>query len=212
MKKLINISLLIACQVILVDCSGGNYSNNVSPLTKPSGPISYDYVHKNFVSQVENTLQSSSNNGCGSVMGQTSAGLIAASGFFTLIPEAGPAIGATVNSVGSVLALMGTSAGNNCNTIEFNDFQSQLSTQQLQLNQLESNLNLTNNQIWQEMTTQSQEILNTNYIAYNNEVSLISGNQGLLYSFMYKSGMWNPNNGQPIARNYSKFAQLAKLQ
>lgn len=173
-------------------------------------------MHKNFVSQVENTLQSSSNNGCGSVMGQTSAGLIAASGFFTLIPEAGPAIGATVNSVGSVLALMGTSAGNNCNTIEFNDFQSQLSTQQLQLNQLESNLNLTNNQIWQEMTTQSQEILNTNYIAYNNEVSLISGNQGLLYSFMYKSGMWNPNNGQPIAgatiqsllssQNYSNLA------
>lgn len=198
MKKFINGSLLIACQVILVACSGGNCNNNVAPPTKPSGPISYVYVHKNFVPQVGNMLQSSNNNGCGSVMGQTSAGLIAVSGFFTLIPEAGPAIGATVNSVGSVLALMGTSAGNNCNTIEFNDLQSQLSNQQQQINNLESNLNLSNNQIWQEMTVQSTEILNTNYVAYNGDVSLISGNQGLLYSFMYKSGLWNPNNGQPI--------------
>ncbi len=199
MKKFINISLLIACQVILVACGGGNSNNNVAPPNKPSGPISYAYVHKNFTPQVRNMLQSSNNNGCGSVMGQTSAGFVAASGFFTLIPEAGPAIGATVNSVGSVLALMGTSAGNNCNTVEFNDLQTQLSTQQQQINNLESNLNLSNNQIWQEMTTQSSEILDINYVAYNGDVSLISGNQGLLYSFMYKSGMWNPNNGQPIS-------------
>jgi hypothetical protein len=153
-------------------------------------------VHKNFVPSVGNVLQAS-NNGCGRVMGQTSAGLIAASGFFTLIPEAGPAIGATVNSIGTVLAFMGDSSGNNCNTLEFEGLQSQLSTQAQQINNLEINLNLLNNQIWQAMTVQSSEILNINYVAYNNQVSQISGNQGLLYSFMYKSGLWNPNTGLP---------------
>lgn len=193
-KKILTLVLLVSCQATIVACSSGNNISQ-SP-NKPSGPVSYVYVHNNFILPVGKALQSNGN-ACGSVMGRTSAGLIAASGFFTLIPEAGPAIGATINSVGTVLAFMGTSAGNNCNTLEFNSLQSQLNTQAQQINNLEINLNLLNNQIWQAMTVQSSEILNINYVAYNNQISQISGNQGLLYSFMYKSGLWNPNTGLP---------------
>ncbi|RTK94302.1 MAG: hypothetical protein EKK64_08925 [Neisseriaceae bacterium] len=196
MKKLLLLQLSSAC--FIVACSVGH--SNVT-YQKPIGPVSYSYINGQFESKATSKLvlnNANATSGCGQVLSKTSSGLGIASGFMSFIPVAGPALGVITSATGSVLGLFGSAKGNNCTNQQFENMQIQLANQSEEINNLETDLDLSNNEIWQQMQAQASLILNTNYILYNSQISNISGDQGLLYSFMYKSGFWNPDSGMPV--------------
>lgn len=204
MKKIAVVCVLIS--TYLVGCSSG-VSDPVSSKL-PAGPVSYSYINTTFDSSI---LTSSTQNvvsllseptpsNCGSVMADTGTGLVAVSGFLSLIPVAGPAIGGAANAAGASLGLFGAIRGNNCINQTLENMQQQLTTQQNQINNIESALNLMNNEFWGALTTQSEEILSIDYGNYNNNVSAISTFAGL-NGLMQNAGLVNVL-GIPVP-NYS---------
>ncbi|MDD3266561.1 MAG: hypothetical protein PHC75_05200 [Burkholderiales bacterium] len=213
---------VVISSLSLIGCSNG--ASNTPQPTYPQGPISYKSIQQLFTPQQEKQIKQRSlllsGSGCGAVMAQDAAGLAIASGFISLIPYAGPALAAVTGATGDSIGLMGTTAGNNCIIEEFANMQAQLNTQAQEINQIVKNLNLSTNEIWNQMTSNDGTTLSIANNLYSQTINTISSQEnGAIYQAMTKAGFWNPDTYQVNSQmtinnllsesntsNYSSFA------
>ncbi len=192
-KITLPLSLLLTA-FVFTGCSSG--TSNPQPTQTPQapiGPISYQDIMQqfnpaNYSSKV--SLQATSNP-CGAVMSDAGAGFIAATGFVNLIPDAGGILGAITGTTGSVLSLMGQNNSNNCIINEFNNIESQLYTQQQEINNISINLGLNSNNIWTAIYNNAYNITENEYTDFNNIVVGISGGSGFFQNTYSKAGFYN---------------------
>lgn len=188
-------SLLTA--LILAGCGSGSTSQPATPPQAPQGVISYAGIYSMFTlpPAKQSTLSTNSaSNNCGSIMGKSGAGFNAATGFLSMIPEVGAALGAVTGATGSVLTLMGSNSANNCVTNEFNNIENQLVVQQAEINQITTNLALTNNNIWTAMAGTDDVIQNIAYTNFIDEINQFSDNTGLFIEAYTSAGLYNSNS------------------
>lgn len=201
-------SLLTA--LILAGCGSGSTSQPATPPQAPQGVISYAGIYSMFTlpPAKQSTLSTNSaSNNCGSIMGKSGAGFNAATGFLSMIPEVGAALGAVTGATGSVLTLMGSNSANNCVTNEFNNIENQLVVQQAEINQITTNLALTNNNIWTAMAGTDDVIQNIAYTNFIDEINQFSDNTGLFIEAYTSAGLYNPNS---LALTNVTITQLAE--
>jgi len=199
-----SLTLLVVVAAI-ASCGGGGGGSSAGGA--PVGPVSYERIQQVFSeppataaqavkSSSPNGLKSSSN--CGSVMTDVGTGLTVASGFLSLIPEAGPVLGAVTNGVGGVLSLFGASAGNSCIENQINNINQQLATQQTEINAIQANLNLLQNEFYVQNYNNAVAIAGIEQQTLDTSLDQISGTNGQFNAFMQDAGLWQFSN-QPIA-------------
>ena len=211
--KKISIAAVVAA--IINACSSGSPSNNDKPTNiKPQGPISYVSYSSLFVQPSSTKLPNKSlqaYGSCGTVMGDVGTSVSVASGFVSLIPAIGPALGAIGTTVSSILGGASGADASNCQAIEFATLSSQLYDVQTSIANLQTVLNLTTNSIWNAMLTTSNEDLNNSYTTFNNDVNSILGTTGgFLTNVMTKSGAWNANTQLPNSNIDSTMSLLSE--
>ena len=119
-----------------------------------------------------------SSSGCGSVMGQTSAGLAIASGFLDIIPVVGSTLGAVTNAGAETANLMGTNAGDACIQAQFSLINGQLADQEGQIQSLQSEEANLQNQIYKAMVDGANAQSNQDLTSYNNALLVLSPSPG----------------------------------
>lgn len=198
--KLIYVACIIA---LLSGCGSGNSSSSSSSQnTAPTGPISYQSIYNKFnlndnsnqKTPLSNFLQGTSS-GCGAVMVDAGTGISFASGFLNFVPTAGPLLGLLGVGAGSVLSLFGSENGNNCVAQEFQNIENQLFVQEQQINQIESNLSLSSNFIWNSIATNAGNIAYDGYNAFTTSLADINGNGGALEYIYSAAGFYNSDAG-----------------
>lgn len=206
-KNSLHLSLLGSLALALSSCGGGGGGGSSSG-GAVNGPISYDKVFGMFdpsnaqkgaiSSKSSSATAVRSAGGCGTVMSNVGAGLTVAGGFVSLIPEAGPVLGAVVNGTGSVLSLFGASAGNTCVENQISNITQQLSAQQNQINNIVNDLQLGANAFYQANYKTAVQIAGVSSYNLQQTLGQISGNNGQFTAFMQDAGLWNLANA-PIA-------------
>ncbi len=96
---------------------------------------------------------------------------------------------------GSVLSLFGSENGNNCVAQEFQNIENQLFVQEQQINQIESNLSLSSNFIWNSIATNAGNIAYDEYNALTTSLADINGNGGALEYIYSAAGFYNSDAG-----------------
>jgi hypothetical protein len=192
--------LLIA---LMAGCSSGT-SNNTTKSTPPTGPVNYEDIKAKFnpnSTKVNNSmlLTDAPSGACGSIMGDTAKGMGLAAGFLSLIPIAGPALGVLTASVGSIVGLFGGASSNSCIANEFANIEYQLTVQQNEINQIESYLDLSSNNIWNAIAGNATNIQNADYNTFYNQVIRLTGPKGLLLSVYSDAGFYDVNMQQPTS-------------
>ena len=139
-----------------------------------------------------------SSSGCGSVMGQTSAGLAIASGFLDIIPVVGSALGAVTNAGAETANLMGTNAGDACIQAQFSLINGQLADQEGQIQSLQSEEANLQNQIYKAMVDGANAQSNQDLTSYNNALLVLSPSPGgtspgIFGTTMQDLEFWNSN-------------------
>ena len=213
MKEIRNILNIVSSllAISLAACSSGNNSSNQSTL--PVGPVDYVSVQSLFADsgRLQNqgaALNSGNNGGCGVVSSDVGAGMAAATGFVSFIPVVGPVLGAIFGGVGSVLTLAGGNNASSCMSYglegqinnlnqEFCILSDQLFLQQQQINNIESNMDLSNNQIWSQMNTNAAEQQNSAFAEFNQQVKKIYGADGVFAHMMQSAGLYSIYDGTP---------------
>lgn len=182
MKSIIKPALLLSMiAVVLSACGSGSSSTTTTTTSAPIGPNSYPALHTLFnrphIIKADNlaTAQSSSTNACGISDSDVEAGLAVTSGFISMVPIAGPALGAMTKGAYSVLSIEGSSAENSCIQSEFNLINQQLAIQEAQIQNIESALNLTNNTFYQENYQNAAQIAAADDLTFQDAVSNFSG-------------------------------------
>lgn len=206
-KASAHLALFGSLALALTSCGGGGGGGSSSGGAL-NGPISYDKVFGIFDSSnaqksaVSNKSTSStavkSAGGCGTVMSNVGTGLTVAAGFISLIPEAGPALGAVINGTGGVLSLFGASAGNTCVENQISNISQQLSAQQNQINNIVNDLQLGANAFYQNNYKTAVQIAGVSTYNLQQTLSQLSGNNGQFTAFMQDANLWNLANA-PIA-------------
>lgn len=204
------INLLLV--VLLSGCSGaGGNSTSGNTTCAPIGPNSYPALQTLFnrphILKGNNQItaaQSSSTNACGISDSDVEAGLAVTSGFISMVPIAGPALGAMTKGAYSVLSIEGSSAENSCIQSEFNLINQQLAIQEAQIQNIESALNLTNNTFYQSTYQNAAQIVAADQLTFQNSISNFSGQVnnaselGALTNLMIDIKFWS-STSQAIA-------------
>ena len=136
--------------------------------------------------------------GCGSVMGQTSAGLAIASGFLDIIPVVGSSLGAVTTVGAESTSLMGTNAGDACITAQFSLINGQLADQEGQIQSLQTQETNLQNQIYKAMVDGANAQSKQDLTTYNTNLQTLSPapqltSPGIFGQTMQDLGFWNLN-------------------
>lgn len=227
MKKIRKILKVVAPLLVvsLTACSSGSGNNSSNQSTLPVGPVDYVSVQSLFAdnNKLQNqsaALNGSNNGGCGVVSSNVGAGMAAVTGFVSFIPVAGPVLGAIFGGVGSVLTLAGGNSASSCMTYglegqinnlnqEFGILSDQLFLQQQQINIIESNMNLSNNQIWSQMNANAEAQQNSDFLAFNQLVKKVYGYDGIFAHMMQNAGLYSIYNGTPTGLTLSQLESSA---
>ena len=206
MKNMKKKSNIIAGSVLLLalmtGCGSGNGNgNHTQNSTPPQGPINYQNIEAKFKNNNSNkfnnqtSLLSSSSPGgaCGGVMSNSAAGVNIAAGFFNLIPDAGPVLGAIIGSGGQIINGFGAAAGSSCIASEFANVQYQLFTQQQEINNIQTNLSLDYNVIWSAVNKLAQNQQSSDYTNFSNDITYITGNDGIFMKANNAAGFYDIN-------------------
>lgn len=220
MKSIIKSTLCFSLITLFISsCGSGSSSTANSNYTAPIGPNSYPALHTMFnrphiLDQHEHATQASSTNACGISDGDAATGLAITTGFISLVPIAGPALGALTGGASSVLALEGGSAANSCVQSEFNLINQQLAIQEAQIQNIESALNLSNNTFYQTTYQNASQIVAADDLTFQDAVSNFSGqannlaDQGTLTNLMIDIGFWDSSsNAVAIPGNLAQYME-----
>lgn len=198
--KLIHVACLLA---LLSGCGSGTSSSsaNTSQSPGPVGPVSYQGIYDKFnpagKSNQKNSLSKSLqdfSSDCGHVMSDAGNGIGFASGFINFIPDVGPILGLIVGEGDHVLNLFGGKGGNSCVAQEFQSIENQLFVQQQEINQIEANLNLSSNNIWNSIATNASNIASDEYTAFSSNLDVINGNSGALEYIYSAAGFYDSDS------------------
>lgn len=202
-------SLLISIIVLFIfGCSSGGGSSVTSNSSgAPIGPNSYPalqslFKHRHITSRnqaIHSTAggQSSSTNACGISNSDVETGLAITSGFISMVPIAGPALGGMAKGTSDVLSLEGNSTQNSCIQSEFNVINQQLAIQEAQIQDIESVLNLTDNTFYLENYQNAAQLVAADNLTFQDSISNFSGqannasDAGALTNLMIDIKFWN---------------------
>jgi len=187
------ITVAVMASLSLTSCSSGNSGggNNTPQTVRVQGPISYQEIQQMFTTPIRSNKNSlKSGGGCGSVLGNVSTGLSIATGFISLIPRAGTALGLVTGTAGSVLGYMGSNAGNSCVQQEFANMQLQLNTQAQEIATISVNLQDATTALWGASDLEAIANYNTDYGSYSVSIGNITGSGGFVQEFMQDAGFW----------------------
>lgn len=197
--KLIQISCLMA---LLSGCGQGNSNgSNATPHAAPKGPVSYQKIYDAFNPNAKSTQASlaskslQSGGGCGLIMGDSATGGVIASGFLSFIPEAGPALGVITGVASTIVGFLGGANASSCVQQEFQSIENQLAIQQSEINNIESSLQLSSNNIWTQIAGMSGNTLATNYNNFTKSVGSITGKDGIFENIYSAAGFYNSDAG-----------------
>lgn len=191
---------------LVVGCGSGTGSGSsatTSQSTGPVGPISYQKIQDKFnptsrVNQknsLSKSLQDASSH-CGSIMSDVATGLGYASGFLNFIPEVGPALGFIDGMTNRTLSLFGNKNSSSCTAQEFQSIENQLVVQQQEINQIENNLDISSNYIWNQIATVSGNVANGEYSSFINQLDSINGTGGAFEAVYSAAGFYDSDSGE----------------
>lgn len=197
--------LLLSATILSACSSGGSSSSNSSTQYKPPiGPNSYPALQTMFTHS--KTAYSgafapkASNNNCGISDDAAASDLAITTGFISMVPVAGPALGALTGTASVVLSLMGGSSQNSCMQSELNVINQQLAIQEAQIQSIESELNLTDNTFYVENYQNASQIVAADNLTFQDAVSNFSGQPnnaedlGSMTNLMIDIKFWNSNS------------------
>lgn len=221
MKSTLISTLLLSMIVLVISgCGSGSSASSSGIYSAPIGPNSYPALQTLFnrphivTATNQASLQSSSTNACGVSDNDAATGLAITTGFISMVPIAGPALGAMTGSASSVLALEGGSSANSCIQSEFNLINQQLAIQEAQIQNIESALNLTNNTFYQENYQNAAQIVAADDLTFQDAVSNFSGqanniaDPGTLTDLMIDIKFWDSSsNAIAIPGNLAQYME-----
>lgn len=209
--------LLIA---LMAGCSSGT-GNNTTKATPPTGPVNYEAIkakfNTNYIAKTNNSMSLVSDapgGSCGSILSGVGDRIGMATGYLSMIPAAGTALGLIASTTGGVLGLLGGDKASSCITNEFANIEYQLSIQQNQINNIESYLALSNNNLWNAMAGNASNTQNADYTAFSGSINRITGDGGLFNSVYSTAGFYNDLlqiTGFTLSQLESSQANLTKL-
>lgn len=199
MKKNLLLSLLLG--TICIGCSSGSSDANQNDSKPPLGPISYGYVNAIFADpHASKTTQKQLNASafsCQNPLQIANWGLSFVKLFTSLIPgPVGTGINAGLGFASNTLSIAGTLEGNSCQSAQLNVINQELQQQQQEINQIESNLDLFENNFYVQNVVTQSEITTTNQYLYKQNFLSLAGNtnsgiDGSFQRFMIDSTLWN---------------------
>lgn len=223
MKKRNNIitgSLLLIA--LMAGCSSGAGSSSgstpnpptPSKLAPPTGPVDYNRIRDGFVFNTKQSKKLQDETaGCGKIAGGVSQTLGIFSNFVSYLPFAGEAFGAFrsgISTVGTIFSL--NSQVHSCGiTSELNSIVQELALQQLEINNIESAMALSDNDIWNAVANSNSTQAKTAYSNFNSYLSNILGSgtdNSLLLNFYSNAGFFDTNLQE--STNYTISALLSE--
>ena len=213
MKKKSNIiagSVLLLALMAGCGSGNGNSNNTQTPNqpTPPTGPISYAKIEAAFSLNPQSSLQDANvlPPSCSSSINKTQDGMAVASGFLSLMPFGGEALGLFGNGLNlSSSILSTTSLISSCSILQqFNQINQVLQQQQNEINNIESALSLSDNDIWNGIASTDAIETQTASALYNSALDVILGNgvNTSLFMSTYSAAGFYDNDEQQFT-NYT---------
>ncbi|MDD3266871.1 MAG: hypothetical protein PHC75_06815 [Burkholderiales bacterium] len=222
-NKLLTLGI-VASGIICTSCGSGDIQNTSTP---PKGPVSYNYISAAYSDSgahiLSNKMTADDPINCTNPMSVTNWGIDIVKLFTTFIPgPVGTAINTGLDASSDALDIAGSIEGNSCQTVELNIMNQELQQQQQAINQIESTLNLFENNFYVTNMQNQIENTGTKQYLYNSSLQSLSGAsnvgiQGLFQTFMIDGGLWNgfqtmPNmDVESIVSNQNNMNKLLDL-